>query len=131
TLSDRRPKSTARVRVREVDSGTVRQREDLVATEEPLEIRVAWPGASPRSLVVTMRTPGADFDLAVGFLVSEGLLTHPDGVVQVRYCTDPGVEQTYNVVTVDLTGPLRGPVAARYGAASAACGICGKQSLDE
>jgi FdhD protein len=133
TLTGRRPKSTARVRVREVDGGAVRQREDLVATEEPLEIRVAWPGASPRSLVVTMRTPGADFDLAVGFLVSEGLVTHTDEVVRVAYCTDPGVgaEQMYNVVTVDLAGPLPRRVATRYGAVSAACGVCGKQSLDE
>ncbi|WP_084678059.1 formate dehydrogenase accessory sulfurtransferase FdhD [Actinopolymorpha alba] len=129
----RRPGSTVRVRVREVDGTQVRYRDDVVATEEPLEIRVAWPGQPPRSLVVTMRTPGSDFELAAGFLRSEGLLQSPDQVVRIAYCTDPTLssEQLYNVVTVDLAAPLVNPPAARYAAATAACGVCGKESLDE
>ncbi|SDT00909.1 formate dehydrogenase accessory sulfurtransferase FdhD [Actinopolymorpha singaporensis] len=133
SLPTRRPGSTVRVRVREVDGATVRGRADVVATEEPLEIRVGWPGAAPRSLVVTMRTPGADFELAAGFLRSEGLLTDPDDVVRLAYCTDPTLrsEQRYNVVTADLARPLPDAPTARYGAATSACGVCGKESLDE
>jgi FdhD protein len=133
SLSARRPGSTVRVRVQEVDGRSVRDRDDVVATEEPLEIRVGWPGRPPRSLVVTMRTPGADFELAAGFLSSEGLLPSADDVVRLAYCTDPTLraEQRYNVVTVDLARPLREHPTARYGAATSACGVCGKESLDE
>jgi FdhD protein len=128
----RRPGSTIRVRVREVDGRAARHRDDTLATEEPLEIRVAWPGQPARPLVVTMRTPGADFELSAGFLRSEGLLDSPDDVARIAYCPDPVLtpEQLYNVVTVDLTRPLA-DVPTRYGAATAACGVCGKESLDE
>ncbi|HEY8458048.1 MAG TPA: formate dehydrogenase accessory sulfurtransferase FdhD [Actinopolymorphaceae bacterium] len=129
----RRPGSTVRVRVREVAGGSSRYHDDRLATEEPLEIRVTWPGGPAQRLVVTMRTPGNDFELAAGFLFSEGLLTTPDDVVRIAYCTDDTLtaEQLYNVVTVDLARPLDTAPAARYGAATAACGVCGKQSLDE
>lgn len=121
------------MRVRELANGSARYRDDKLATEEPLEIRVGWPGQPARSLVVTMRTPGADFELAAGFLRSEGLLDSPDDIVRIAYCTDPALraEQLYNVVTVDLARPLASPPAARYAAATAACGVCGKESLDE
>lgn len=94
-----------------------------------MEIRLGWPGSDPTPVVVTMRTPGADFELAVGFLASEGLIDSGDQVRRVRYCTD--AEQMYNVVTVDLAGPPKRPPARRYGAATAACGVCGRESLDE
>jgi FdhD protein len=131
--SIRRPGSTVRVRVRDLDGDSARHRDDRLATEEPLEIRIAWPGVPPRSIVVTMRTPGADFELAAGFLRSEGLVTRADDVVRIAYCTDATVaaEQLYNVVTVDLARPLAEAPPARYGAATAACGVCGKESLDE
>jgi FdhD protein len=129
----RRPGSTVRVRVREIDGPTRRHRDDRLATEEPLEIRIGTPGQPARSLVVTMRTPGADFELVAGFLRSEGLLTSADEVVRIAYCTDPVLtpEQMYNVVTVDLTQPLAAPPPVRYGAATSACGVCGKESLDQ
>jgi FdhD protein len=129
----RRPGSTVRVRVREVDGPTSRHRDDRLATEEPLEIRVGTPGEPARSLVVTMRTPGADFELSAGFLRSEGLLTSVDEVGRIAYCTDPVLrpDQMYNVVTVDLTRPLVAPPPVRYGAATSACGVCGKESLDQ
>ncbi|MEQ7123125.1 formate dehydrogenase accessory sulfurtransferase FdhD [Actinopolymorpha sp. B11F2] len=131
--SRRRPGSTVRVRVRDLDGGSTRDRDDRLATEEPLEIRVAWPGAPPRPIVVTMRTPGADFELAAGFLRSEGLVTRADDVVRLAYCTDASLtaEQLYNVVTVDLARAPAEPPSARYGAATAACGVCGKESLAE
>ncbi len=131
--SRQRPGSTVQVRVREVVGGAVRVRSDRLATEEPLEIRLAWPGGAPRPLVVTMRTPGTDFDLAAGFLRSEGVVGATDNIVRIAYCTDPGIgpEQLYNVVTVDLAHPPADPPHERYAAATAACGVCGKQSLDD
>lgn len=108
-------------------------REDRLITEEPLEIRVAVPGAAPRRAWVTMRTPGHDFELAAGWLLHEGLAT-PGAITQVAYCTDTDLdpEQEFNVVTVSLAGAADLPhrhVAASAG--SSACGVCGKDSVSE
>lgn len=98
-----------------------------------MEIRLGWPGRPAVPLVVTMRTPGADFELAVGFLYAEGIVRETSQVRRVAYCTAPdvGVDQRYNTVSVELTGPPDGSVAQRFGSISSACGVCGKQSLDE
>lgn len=124
-----RPGPTVRVRVREVDGARTRDRSDQVATEEPLEIRIGWPGRQSYPFVVTMRTPGVDFELATGLLYGERMVHSPDAVRRVRYCTD--AEQLYNTVSVDLDGPPDREPASRHGAMSSACGVCGKQSLDE
>lgn len=128
-----RPGPTVRRRVHEVNAGGVSARGDVVATEEPLELRLSWPGDEPRSLVVTMRTPGADFELAAGFLHGEGIIRDADDLRTIAYCTDPGLtaDQLYNVVTVELAAPPASAPTQRYGAATAACGVCGKQSLDD
>ena len=107
--------------------------EDQLATEEPLEIRLAGPGEPAQRVVVTMRTPGADFELAVGLLFGEGLIDGDGHVRSVSYCTDPSLrlEQHYNVVTVALRRPPRMSPAARFAHVSGACGVCGKQSLDD
>ena len=101
----RRPGPTVRVRVHEVTAAGERTREDRLATEEPLEIRLAWPGAPARRVWVTMRTPGNDFELAAGWLVHEGLVS-PASIHGVAYCTDTDLapEQEFNVVTVTLVG---------------------------
>ena len=70
----RRTGPVSRVRVSEHTSDGAREREDAVAAEEPLEIRLAWPGLPPRRAWVTMRTPGHDFELAAGWAVHEGLV---------------------------------------------------------
>src|SRR4051794_4347502 len=79
---------------------------DRLATEEPMEIRLHGPGETPRPVAVTLRTPGHDFELAVGFLLAEGLLRSRDDVVTVGYCLGPDREQQYNVVTVRRTAPV-------------------------
>jgi len=66
--------STAAAWVRAVEGGTARERSDRLVTEEPMEIRVHGPAQEPAPLVVTMRTPGNDFDLAVGFCITEGVI---------------------------------------------------------
>ncbi|HET8589990.1 MAG TPA: formate dehydrogenase accessory sulfurtransferase FdhD [Nakamurella sp.] len=113
---------------REMDRPPV-SAQDVVVVEEPLEIRVA---GGP--LAVTMRTPGHDVELAIGFLVSEGVITSGDQVVTARYCagaTDEGVN-TYNVLDVALapgvTPPDPGVQRAFYTTSS--CGLCGKSSID-
>ena len=75
-MSQSRPVSTCRLRA----SGEPEFIEDLVATEEPLEIRVQG-----RSVALTMRTPGHDEELAIGFLCTEGVITGPDNVLDLRY----------------------------------------------
>jgi FdhD protein len=131
----RRPGPTVRTRVHEVTDAGERSREDRLATEEPLEIRLAWPGAPARRVWVTMRTPGNDFELAAGWLVHEGL-AGPGTIHGVAYCTDADLapEQEFNVVTVTLAAPpLRDPGHRHVGqsSGSSACGVCGKDSIAE
>jgi FdhD protein len=118
----------ARARVIAVQDGRARERADGLAAEEPLEIRAAGPGQEPVRVAVTMRTPGHDFELAAGFLVTEGLIA-PDGVAAVAYCEDPDV-QRYNVVTVTTREPFDLGLAERNFFASSSCGICGKAALE-
>jgi len=127
-----------RVAVREYDDGSVREREDRLATEEPLEIRLGWPGHPPARLNVTMRTPGHDFELVAGFLHGEGIIEVGSDLHTVSYCLEPtlSAEQQWNVVTASLAGlPRRAPPARYAGptgsAAGSACGVCGKESIDE
>jgi FdhD protein len=135
----RRPGPSTRVRVREVTTGQerlVRRHEDRLATEEPLEIRLAWPGRPAERVAVTMRTPGHDFELATGFLYAEGVLRSAEDLRTVAYCTDVALspEQEFNVVTVELGRPPRKAPAERYAglsAASSACGVCGTESIDD
>jgi FdhD protein len=127
----RRPGPTERVRVREWQGDGVTVREDRLATEEPLEIRLSWPDGPARGFVTTMRTPGHDFALATGLAYSEGVFDSIDDVRTVAYCTDVNLlpEQEYNVVSIDLAGP---PIrwSDRTLAMTSACGVCGKQSID-
>jgi FdhD protein len=130
TDTAQRPGSTVAVRTTVVRDGRTEDRPDRLATEEPLEIRVARIGDEPVPLAVTMRTPGSDFELAVGLLVSEGVVRHRDDVVSVRYCTDG--PQLFNIVTVDLRERVRldRDRLARNLTMTSACGICGKASIE-
>ncbi len=118
----------ARTRVIAVRGGRARERADDLAAEEPLEIRAGGPRQEPVRVAVTMRTPGHDFELAAGFLVTEGLLGAGD-VVGVAYCEDPGV-QRYNVVTVRSRARFDLGAAERNFFATSSCGICGKAALE-
>lgn len=131
-MTDRRPGPTTRVCVTEWRGDHSLTREDRLATEEPLELRVGWPGTQARRLSVTMRTPGHDFELALGLLHGEGLIDDIDGVERVTYCTDQGLtgDQLYNVVTAELRRPpKRWPERALP--AMSSCGVCGAQSLND
>jgi FdhD protein len=104
---------------------------EQVVTEEPMEIRVAGPGQEAVPVAVTMRTPGYDFELAAGFLVTEGLI-RPDHIAAIGYC-DAVVDDDarYNTVTVTLSVAWLPVAPARPFAATSSCGICGKASIDE
>ncbi|TMM16030.1 MAG: formate dehydrogenase accessory sulfurtransferase FdhD [Actinobacteria bacterium] len=104
---------------------------DRLAAEEPMEIRVGGPGDEPTAVSVTMRTPGHDFELAVGFLRSEGVVTSDVDVASVRYCdVPPGEAQRYNIVTVRLARPAALEGVQRTFSVTAACGICGTATLE-
>ncbi len=114
-----------------LDGDRAIDRPDRLVTEEPMEIRVHGPGQVPRPLVVTMRTPGNDFELAVGFCLTEGVITRHDDVETVAYCLAGEGEQEFNVVTVALRHPVALDGPERRFAANASCGLCGKTTLDE
>jgi len=109
--------------------GSSTVREDALAVEEPLEIRVGGT-----SLSVTMRSPGDDFDLVAGFLVSEGVIWSADQLVSMRFCagTDDNGLQTFNVVDAELSAdtPPLDVSLERHVYTSSSCGICGTASID-
>lgn len=124
-------RNTANVHVVALNDGVRSERTDTLAAEEPLEIRVQGPGQDQRSVAVTMRTPGGDFELAVGFLYTEGLIG-PGDVGRVAYCDNlPGEDQRYNVVSVTLTRPFDHGLLTRNFFATSSCGVCGKAALDD
>ncbi|KNH16225.1 formate dehydrogenase [Arthrobacter sp. ZBG10] len=105
----------------------VRHKEDILAVEEPLEIRLGGLSHS-----VTMRTPGDDFDLVAGFLVSEGIIWEPGQLPSLRFCAgeDENGVQTFNVVEAQLRPDVTVPDHGRRSYTSSACGICGTDSVD-
>jgi FdhD protein len=122
-----RPGTKTKVRVRRLEHAAFHPRDDAVATEEPLEIRVLY--AKKRVWqTVTMRTPGADFELAAGLLFTEGLITSSAAVHRITYCASS--EQMYNIVNVTLNTPPILEHLDAFRVASSACGVCGKASLD-
>ena len=118
-------------RVEVLEDGGVRttSRPDTLAVEEPLEIRVAG-----HPVTVTMRTPGDDFDLTLGNLLTEGVVTKAVEVAQLMHCLDEDESgsPTYNVVDVTLAPGVVPDLdrTARSGYQSSACGVCGKTSVD-
>jgi FdhD protein len=134
TANRARRGSKTKARVRVVEGGRMRVRPDSLATEEPMEIRLLSGGAR-QTVAVTMRTPGADFELAAGFLYGEGIVKTPEDIAKISYCVDSDLdaEQQYNIVNVELRAgreydlrPLE-----RHFYTSSACGVCGKASLEQ
>lgn len=124
-------RNVSNVHVVALNDGVKSERTDTLAAEEPLEIRVEGPGQQQRSVAVTMRTPGGDFELAVGFLFTEGLIV-PADVGRVAYCdTQPGEDQQYNIVSVTLHRPFDFDLLKRNFYATSSCGVCGKAALDD
>jgi FdhD protein len=118
-------------RVVAVRGASLEVRADRVVAEEPLEIRAAGPGQQPVAVAVTMRTPGHEAELAVGFLRTEGLIGDRD-VARVRFGSAASLSAPDDTVVVSLRHRFDASrVAERHFVATASCGICGKASIDE
>ena len=108
----------------------MREQRDVAAVEEPLEIRL-----HDRAFAVIMRTPGADRQLAAGFLLAEGVIAHADDLGAVEHCVHPDQRHVHNVVNVFLLGAAAAEVPAVLDArrnvlANSSCGICGRVTID-
>ncbi|GHD10516.1 formate dehydrogenase accessory sulfurtransferase FdhD [Zhihengliuella salsuginis] len=130
-------KTTRRRIIRLSADGGERRREDTLAAEEPLEIRLGIPdvpGSGQTAFTVTMRTPGDDFDLVAGFLTGEGVIASADDLVSMRFCAgeDESGRQTFNVVEAQLAPTAHAPTPGqqRNVTTTSACGICGTASID-
>ncbi len=120
---------TARRRVNRITAGQSAERAETLVVEEPLEIRV---NGAP--VTVTMRTPGADVELAQGFLLTEGVIGERDDVATVQYCRGAAADgpNPYNVLDVTLSPGVPPPSldVTRNFYTTSSCGVCGKSSLD-
>ncbi len=125
------PSSKTKAQIWVVENHNFVTRSDQLATEEPLEIRLTFP---KKTIAVTMRTPGADFDLAVGFLYSEGVIKNREDIAKISYCVDPEIdgEQRQNIVNVTLKSELNPNLKTleRHFFTTSACGVCGKASIE-
>lgn len=111
--------------------------DDVIATEEPLEIRIGFKGDNGReekSISITMRTPGNDDELSLGFLFTEGIITSPDDVIEVWHRSPPvpGDVELRNVIRIDLADGAEVDFdrLERHFYTTSSCGVCGKASLD-
>lgn len=125
------PASKTKSQIWVVENSKIHSRTDYLATEEPLEIRLVNP---KQTVAITMRTPGADFELAAGFLYSEGVIQRREDIEKISYCVDPNLdgEQRYNIINVALKEglPLNLPSLERHFFTTSACGVCGKASIE-
>jgi FdhD protein len=120
-----------RLQIQSVQEDRFKTRIDTLVVEEPLEIRLDPQSAS---LAVTMRTPGNDFDLVVGFLYNEGIIQHKRDLISLRYCrnTKSAGGKNQNIINVNLAGNTDIDISKlqRYFFMSSSCGVCGKASIN-
>ena len=130
--SDNAPSSIQKVRVKRSDSAEITS--DSVVVEEPLEIRIK-KGEIEQQLGITMRTPGADLQLAAGFLWGEGFLTNPSQLITVKVCGDRNLtpRQRANVVIAEVTNdaPDFSRQMDRRFTMNSACGVCGSENISD
>ncbi len=124
----------APVTIRKVTGETVTEKPDLLAVEEPLEIRLGFGpmhDRQQRSVSVTMRTPGHDQELAMGFLFTEGIVQQPDDIVSCRHCVQDEAKEG-NVLRVELKPDVLVDWARleRNTFTSSSCGLCGKVTIE-
>ena len=130
------------VSVRRVAGRATEDSPDVLAVEEPLEIRLGFPDGSHRAISITMRTPGDDGELAAGFLFTEGIINHPDQIKQIRHCgmkigkvsntIDRAAALNSNTIRVDLADDVDIDLKRleRHFYTTSSCGVCGKSSID-
>jgi FdhD protein len=128
--------SSQAIEISKVDGSRVTTRNDSVAVEEPLEIQLSSPsagGSAAKSVSITMRTPGDDHELALGFLFTEGIIQSADQVISVRHHgeadPDSGLKNIVRV-EIDPDVDLQLDRLERHFYTTSSCGVCGKASLD-
>src|SRR5437773_4945963 len=131
----KRPGPTTRAKVWKVRGHESLEESDVLAVEEPMEIRLETGATGHRTMTsvsVTMRTPGNDFELAAGFLLTEGIVARKRDLVRIEYCTDPGIAQEYNIVSAVLRPNVefQADRLSRHFYMTSSCGVCGKTSLE-
>ncbi|MEZ4859928.1 MAG: formate dehydrogenase accessory sulfurtransferase FdhD [Caldilineaceae bacterium] len=120
-------------RIWSVDHGQLHRKSDYLATEEPLELQLS-AGSEQRTIAITMRTPGNDYELAAGFLYNEGIIQDKHEITQMIYCVDGQQHlQEYNVLRIGLARPTLPALEQldRHFFVNSACGVCGRTMLDE
>lgn len=128
--------SVQSVRITKVNEISDQLNDDIIVVEEPLEIRLGYGPMEMRdetNVSITMRTPGNDFELATGFLFTEGIIKSYEDILSVKYCTNhQKVAQQYNIVRVELRPDIEFEASSfnRNFYMTSACGICGRASLD-
>lgn len=128
--------SSHEIRLQKIAGDCAKQQSDHVAVEEPLEIRLGYStreGRTASSISITMRTPGHDAELALGFLFTEGIIGRPNDVADVAHCGPAAPDTgTHNVIRVDLADGVEVDLARlqRNFYTTSSCGVCGKSSLD-
>ena len=128
--------SSLAVDINKIDGASRDLLADTVAIEEPMEIRLGYSmpdGRAARSLSITMRTPGDDFELATGFLVSESIIHNREDILSIEYCGTPLPDTGFrNVVRVELKDTVAVDIGRlqRHFYTTSSCGVCGKASLD-
>ncbi|MBI3798846.1 MAG: formate dehydrogenase accessory sulfurtransferase FdhD [Deltaproteobacteria bacterium] len=125
------PQNMTSTKVLAIRNGSVLDQRDWLASEEPLEIRVQGRGQEFVSVAVTMRTPGHDHELAVGFLYTEGLIRSRDEIVAIEADGLRRDGRPCNVVSVQLAHSFDSARLKRNFYATSSCGICGKASLEQ
>lgn len=128
--------AVAATRLIRYENGEQTYKEDLLAVEEPLEIRLGFGSKENREqqkIAVTMRTPGNDFELALGFLFTEGIIKNKEAISSIQYCTELQTkENNFNVVRVELNDYIDFDLSKlqRNFYTTSSCGVCGKASID-
>ena len=128
--------SSLAIKVDKVSNGSLTRAPDHVAVEEPLEIRLGYltpEGRTTSSVSITMRTPGADADLAIGFLYSESLIHDVGDLAKVEHSGPPAPDSgNHNIIRVDLAPHVGVDIGRlqRHFYTTSSCGVCGKSSLD-
>jgi len=127
--------SVKTIQIKKVNDKEATEQPDLLAVEEPLEIRVGYGEQSNRQqikIAVTMRTPGMDIELAVGFLFTEGIIRSTEDIESVKHCEDVGRDEKGNVIRVELKSHVQLKLKSleRNFYTTSSCGICGKTSID-
>ncbi|MFA9212745.1 MAG: formate dehydrogenase accessory sulfurtransferase FdhD [Candidatus Methylacidiphilales bacterium] len=128
--------SVAPISIIKVNQDGQKTANDLLAVEEPLEIRIGFgpkENREQRNISVTMRTPGNDFELALGFLFTEGIIQNTNEIAQIKYCTELNSQQdNQNIVRVELHENITIDFSKlqRNFYTTSSCGVCGKASID-